>query len=58
MKVGAFITGGTAREQKRHRGQVKALLEGSAADVKWFVEDEGRERRDPEDRPTLQRWAK
>ena len=58
MKVGAFIAGGAKDAQTRHRKQIKALLKDSGANIKWFVEDEGRERRDPDDRPTLQSWAR
>lgn len=58
MKVGAFIAGGSADQQRKHRQNIRALLRDTSANVRWFVEDEGRERRDPDDRDTLQSWAR
>lgn len=58
MKVGAFIRGAPAEEQKRQRRAIKEMLKGQGADVTWFKEADGRQRRDEQDRVELQSCAK
>jgi len=53
MKVGAFITGASDDHQKTQRKRIKALLRDTGANVKWYTEPEGRQRRDVEDRGEL-----
>jgi hypothetical protein len=55
MKVGAFIRGAPAEEQKMQRRAIKEMLKGQGADVTWFREADGRQRRDEQDRVELQR---
>ena len=53
MRVGAFITGASDDHQKTQRKRIKALLRDTGANVKWYTEPEGRQRRDVEDRGEL-----
>ena len=54
MKYGAFIFGASEDNQKQQRSGIKALAKTQNAQIKWFVEEEGRQRRDTEDRERLQ----
>ena len=58
MKYGGFIFGASEDHQKQQRNGIKALAKAQSAEVKWFTEDEGRQRRDTEDREELQACAK
>jgi len=53
MRVGAFIIGASEDNQKTQRKRIKALLRDTGADVKWYTEPDGRQRRDAEDRIEL-----
>jgi len=53
MRVGAFIIGASEDNQKTQRKRIKALLRDTGADVKWYTEPDGRQRRDAEDRTEL-----
>ena len=53
MKYGGFIFGADEEHQKKQRKGIRALAKANSAEVKWFVEDEGRQRRDAEDREEL-----
>lgn len=58
MKYGGFIFGADEEHQKKQRKGIRALAKANSAEVKWFVEDEGRQRRDAEDREELQACAR
>ena len=58
MKYGGFIFGADEEHQKKQRNGIRALAKAQNAEVKWFTEDEGRERRDTEDREELQACAR
>jgi hypothetical protein len=53
MKYGGFIFGADEEHQKKQRKGIRALAKANSAEVKWFVEEQGRERRDAEDREEL-----
>ena len=58
MKYGGFIFGADEEHQKKQRKGIRALAKAQSAEVKWFVEEQGRERRDVEDREELQACAR
>jgi len=58
MKYGGFVFGASEDHQKQQRIGIRALAKAQSAEVKWFTEDEGRERRDTEDREELQACAR
>ena len=58
MKYGGFIFGADQEHQKKQRKGIRALAKAQSAEVKWFVEEQGRERRDVEDREELQACAR
>tara|TARA_R100001480_G_scaffold41295_2_gene54066 strand:- start:112 stop:852 length:741 start_codon:yes stop_codon:yes gene_type:complete len=58
MKYGALIFGASEEHQKQQRKGIKALAKAQSAEVKWFVEEEGRQKRDTEDREELQACAR
>ena len=49
MKVGGFIFGASAEHQKQQRQRIKATY-GGDSEIKWFTEEQGHQKRDPEDR--------
>ena len=57
MKVGGFIFGASAEHQVDQRKRIAATVD-TDAEVKWFTEEEGRQKRDPDDRTELQRAAR
>jgi len=58
MKYGGFVFGASEDHQKQQRIGIRALAKAQNAEVKWFTEDEGRQRRDTEDREELQACAR
>ena len=58
MKVGGFIFGASAEHQKQQRQRIKATYGGGDSQIKWFTEEQGHQKRDPEDRRELQRAAR
>ena len=58
MKYGGFIFGASEDHQKQQRIGIRALAKAQSAEVKWFVEEEGRQKRDTEDRQELQACAR
>ena len=52
MKVGGFIFGASAEHQKQQRKRITATVDAGSK-VKWFTEEQGRQKRDPDDRREL-----
>ena len=44
MKYGGFIFGADEEHQKKQRKGIRALAKAQSAEVKWFVETEGRQK--------------
>lgn len=58
LKAGVFIFGGNSEHQKKQRKANKTLFEGSSSSVKYFVEENGHQKRHAEDREQLMQAAR